>query len=143
MRYDNNLFFTCSLIEFIGRGQKLRRGDVVNAMGDKALRRVYEYADVLHCEPIAKVGDEYVRLCGIPTGDFDNMARCKYTVPDYWDIGSVYQRLIQDVTEGDALETLKKIYGSWISDRISDYNSDFFYQPREYIRECWLEGKVL
>ena len=143
MTYDNNLFFICSLIEFIGRRQKLRRGEVVAALGDDAIRRVYEYADVLHCEPIAKVGEEYVKMSGIPSGNFDNVMDCKYEVPSYWDIGNVYQRLIQDVDNGDILGTLKEVYGSWISDSISNYNSDFFYQPRDYIRECWREGRVL
>ena len=79
-------------------------------------------------------------------GDFDNVATCRYAVPSYWDIGKVYARLIEDVLPEDATEpigTLNEVYGSWISDSISNYNSDFFYQPRDYIRECYREGKVL
>ena len=145
MAYDNDLFFTCSLIEFMGRQQKLKRNDVVAGLGDDALRRVYAYADVLHCEPIAKVADEYIALTGMGRGDFDNVAACRYAVPSYWDIGKVYARLIEDVSEAPErrVETLKEVYGSWISDSISNYNSDFFYQPRDYIRECYYEGKVL
>ena len=145
MAYDNNLFFTCSLIEFMGRRQKLRRADVAAALGDKELRRTYEFADVLHCEPIAKVADETITLCGMGEGDFDNVAACRYAVPSYWDIGKVYARLVEDVAPpgGDVIETLKEVYASWISDSISNYNSDFFYQPRDYIRECYREGKVL
>lgn len=149
MAYDNDLFFTCSLIEFMGRRQKLQRKDVVSGLGDDALRRIYKYADVLHCEPIAQVADEYIALSGMEEGDFDNVAACRYTVPSYWDIGKVYARLIEDVTpkeesqESGPIRTLKDVYGSWISDSISNYNSDFFYQPRDYIRECWREGKVL
>ena len=60
MAYDNNLFFTCSLIEFMGRQRKLRRADVVSGLGDKAINRIYNYADVFHCEPIAKVADETI-----------------------------------------------------------------------------------
>ena len=134
MRDDSALFFTCSLIEYIGRIQKRKRGEIVDALGDGTLRRIYKYADVLHCEPIMKTADEYIRMQNITEGDFDNVGACKYNVPDYWTIGEVYKRLIEDVQEGDVVYTLKEVYGSWISDAISNYKTDFFYQSREYIR---------
>ncbi|MCI8730766.1 MAG: hypothetical protein HFH59_03745 [Lachnospiraceae bacterium] len=143
MRDDSALFFACSLIEYIGRIQKRKRGEIVDALGDGTLRRIYKYADVLHCEPIMKTADEYIRMQNITEGDFDNVGACKYNVPDYWTIGEVYKRLIEDVQEGDVVYTLKEVYGSWISDAISNYNTDFFYQSREYIRECYREGVVL
>lgn len=49
---DNSLFFLCSLIEFIGRQQKQRRGRIVELLGEKVIKRIYDYADVFHCEPI-------------------------------------------------------------------------------------------
>ncbi len=143
MKHNSDLFFTCSLVEFIGRQQKLRRSQVVDALGETALRRIYKYADTLHCEPIAKVADEFISLYSIPTGDFDNVARCKYEVPDYWTIGEVYERLIADVTDGDVVETLLMVYHSWMDTAISEYNSDLFYQSREYLAECYRAGMVL
>ncbi len=143
MKHNSDLFFTCSLVEFIGRQQKLRRSQVVDALGETALRRIYKYADTLHCEPIAKVADEFISLYSIPTGDFDNVARCKYEVPDYWTIGEVYERLIADVTDGDVVETLIMVYHSWMDTAISEYNSDLFYQSREYLAECYRAGMVL
>lgn len=143
MKNDNDLFFTCSLIELIGRRQKRKRSEVVSALGEKTLRRIYRYADVFHCEPIAKTADEFITSCSIAQGEFDNVARCKYEVPDYWTIGEVYERLIEDVCGDDVVRTLTEVYSSWIDDAISNYNSDFFYQPRDYIRECYLEGEVL
>lgn len=140
---DSALFFTCSLIEFIGRQQKLKRSDVVSALGENVLRRIYNYSDVLHCEPIAKCADDFITECGVPTGDFDNVGRCVYTVPSYWDIGKVYCRLIEDVQNDDTVKTLKEVYSSWIDAHISNYNTDFFYQPRDYIKECYLAGEVL
>ena len=145
---DNNLFFLCSMIEFIGRQQKLARNEVVSSLGFSAVKHIYEYADVLHCEPVAKVADEYIETCKIKIGDLDNVAVCRYAVPSYWDIGKVYARLIQDVT-GDIQETdkiiktLGAVYSSWINESISNFNSDFFYQPHDYIRECYFEGRVL
>ena len=143
MRNDSDLFFTCSLIEFIGRQQKLKRADVVAGLGDDTLKRIYSRADVLHCEPIERVAYEFITLCGIAAGDFDNVKKCRYEVPDYWTIGEVSERLIEDVTDGDVLKTLKEVYSSWIDDAISNYNSDFYYQSRDYIRECYLSGEVL
>ena len=143
MKNDSALMFTCSLIEFIGRRQKLSRTDVVKSLGKKNIARIYKYADVLHCEPIERVADEYITMAEIGTGDYDNVKKCKYKVPDYWTIGEVYERLIEDVAQNDIMETLNEVYMSWISESISNYNSDFFYQPRDYIRECYLEGEVL
>lgn len=143
MKNDSALMFTCSLIEFIGRKQKLSRTDVVRLLGKKNITRIYKYADVLHCEPIERVADEYITMAEIGTGDYDNIKKCKYEVPDYWTIGEVYERLIEDVVQNDLMETLHEVYLSWISEAISNYNSDFFYQPRDYIRECYLEGEIL
>ncbi|MCM1134943.1 MAG: hypothetical protein NC400_05135 [Clostridium sp.] len=143
MKNDNDLFYTCSLIEFIGRRQKLKRSDVVSCLGEKTLRRIYKYADVFHCEPIEKTADEFITSCKIDSGDFDNEKKCRYAVPDYWTIGEVYERLIEDVYEEDAIKTLLDVYSSWIDGAISNYNSDFYYQPRDYIRECYREGKVI
>lgn len=140
---DSALFFVCSLIEFIGRKQKQKRSDVVAMLGEKTLRRIYKYADVLHCEPIEKVADEFIESCKIPVGNFDNEGRCRYEVPDYWAIGEVYERLIEDVGADDPVQTLHEVYASWIDAAISNYNSDFFYQPRDYISECYREGGVL
>lgn len=140
---DNALFYTCSLIEFIGRQCKLKRSEVVSALGDKTLLRIYSHADVLHCEPIASVADEFINICHIPTGSFDNEKSCRYEAPGYWDIGKVYERLIEDADNGNVIETLKAVYSSWIDKAISNYNSDFFYQPRDYIAECYRCGEIL
>ena len=45
---DNDLFYTCSLIDYVARKTKNTRIDVVNALGKKNLERIYEYADVFH-----------------------------------------------------------------------------------------------
>lgn len=143
---DSALFYTCGLIEHIGRRLRLRRGEVVEGLGDELLGRIYRYADVLHSDSIDHVDEEYCALAGMSKGDFDNVAACKYEVPDYWAIASVYSRLIEDVAPTDAespLPTLRVVYASWVSDAISNYNSDFFYQPRSYIAACYEAGEVL
>ena len=126
MKNNSALFYTCSLIEFIGRRQKLRRSELVTLMGSSAIGRIYRYADVFHCEPIAKTADDF-------------------EVPDYWTIGEVYERLIEDISGDDEehiIERLIEVYTSWIDAAISNYNTDFYYQSREYICLCYREGKV-
>ena len=140
---DSALFFTCSLIEKIGRMQKLKRSEVVKALGEETLRRIMRYADVLHCEPLEKVADDFITLRSVPTGSFDNVASCRYTVPDCWTIGKVYARLIEDVQGDDTVATLIAVYGSWLNDNIQRFNSDLYYQPRDYLAECWRQGDIV
>lgn len=145
MKNNSALFYICSLIEFIGRERKLKRSELVNIMGDKVIRRIYRYADVFHCEPIEKTADDFISDLNIMEGDFDNVASCRYNVPDYWTIGEVYERLIEDISGDDTehiIDRLMEVYLSWIDDAISNYNTDFYYQSREYISECYREGKI-
>ena len=76
---------------------------------------------------------------------YDNLEKAKYEIPDYWTIGEVYERLIEDVSEDSTeaiVDTIMAVYSSWISDAISNYNTDFYYQSREYICQCYTEGEV-
>ena len=49
MKNDSDLFFVCSLIEFIGRECKLKRKEVVKHLGIQQLKRMYKYAGTIHC----------------------------------------------------------------------------------------------
>lgn len=133
MKNNSALFYTCSLIEFIGRMQKQPRSAVVDFLGKDTLLRIYRFADVFHCEPIEKTADDFITLRQIPLGSFDNVADCRYAVPDYWTIGEVYERLIEDTAQEDTdaaiVDKLMEVYSSWIDEAISNYNSDFYYQP--------------
>lgn len=144
MKNNSALFYTCSLIEFIGREQKLKRSELVQLLGRETIERIYNYADVFHCEPIEKTADDFISNLNIPTDTFDNVASCRYLVPDYWTIGEVYERLIEDVSDEEEhiIDRLMEIYTSWIDEAISNYNTDFYYQPRDYIYECYREGKI-
>ena len=148
MNNHSSLFYVCSLLEYIGRLCKIERSKLVNQLGKNNIKRLYKDADVLHCEPIEKIADEVISIYHIQSGDFDNVSRCRYEVPDYWAIGAVYERLIEDIcAENDAIDvivdTLMSVYSSWIDAAISNYNTDFFYQSREYIFESWKAGTVL
>jgi len=75
MKNDNALMYTCSLIEFIGRIQKLTRSEVVRQLGKTNITRIYKYADVLHCEPIERVADEYITMTEMTQGSYDNVKK--------------------------------------------------------------------
>ena len=144
VKNNNNLFYTCSLIEYIGRQIKRKRYEVVDLLTKERIKRIYKYADILHCEPIEKVADEFITECSMNNGNYDNIHDCKYRIPDYWEIGEVYERLIEDCfSDDEILHGIWKVYHSWISDKISNYNTDFYYQPRDYIAACYEEGDVL
>ena len=145
-REANDLFYTCSLIDYIARKTKNRRSDVVRALGATRIRKIYELADVYHSDNIDRVSDDFIADSGIGQGDFDNVADCLYTVPSHWDIGKVYRRLIQAVAAErgcDVIDALVDVYTSFVSDKIDDYNSSFYYENPSYIYESFRAGEPL
>ena len=76
----NDLFFTCSLIEYIARKTKNKPSDIVVALGTQNIQKIYDLADVYHCDNIDDVSDSFIESCNIKKGDFDNVAECKYTI---------------------------------------------------------------
>lgn len=143
---DNNLFFTCSLIEYIARRTKNRRKDVVSALDKKNISKIYDLADIYHSDNINRVSDDFINAAEIQEGTFDNVAKCQYSIPSHWDIGKVYKRLIKSVAEYekiDVIDALMKVYKSFLSDKIDDYNSSMYYENPSYLFECYLENKVI
>ena len=143
---DNDLFFTCSLIEYIARKTKNRRKDVVRALDKKNISKIYDLADVYHSDNINRVSDDFINVAEIQEGTFDNVAKCQYSIPSHWDIGKVYKRLIKSVAEYekiDVIDALLKVYKSFLSDKIDDYNSSMYYENPSYLFECYLENKVI
>ena len=140
-RNNQALFFTCSLIEQLGRTLNMKRSQVAVDLEENGVQAIYNHADVLHCEPIEKVADDVIREFGLKYGTYDNVTAAKYSVPDVWTVGKIYARLVEDVShEHNVVETLMQVYTSWIDESISDYNSSFYYQPRDYIAESYRQG---
>ena len=143
---DNNLFYTCGLIDYISRKTKNVRVDVVNQLGRDNICKIYNLADVYHCDNIDRVCEDFVEESRIPTGTFDNVAECGYSIPSHWDIAKVYKRLIKQVAQQEkisVIEALIKVYNSFLSEKIDDYNSSLYYENPSYLFECYLENKVL
>ena len=143
---DNDLFFTCALIDYISRKTKNTRKTVVNALGKQRLEKIYDLADVYHCDNIDRVSGDFIEEAQISTGTFDNVADCKYAIPSHWDIGKVYKRLIKQVAEEEqisVIDALIKVYNSFLSPKIDDYNSSMYYENPAYLFECYRENKVI
>lgn len=145
-RKDNDLFFTCSLIDYIARKTNNTRADIVNALGRKRIEKIYDLADVYHSDNIERVSQDFIEEAEIQPGSFDNVDECRYAIPTYWDIGKVYKRLIKLVAKDEKIsivDALFKVYNSFISPKIDDYNSSVYYENPSYIFECYKQNKML
>lgn len=141
----NDLFFTCSLIEYIARKTKNKRSVVVDALGSSTIAKIYELADVYHSDNLDTVSDDFIEKAEISTGDFDNVSAARYAVPSHWDIGKVYKRLILGIAKETGLsivDALFEAYHSFVSDKIDDYNSSFYYDAPQNILNAFLDGVI-
>ena len=133
---ENDLFFTCSLIDYIARKTKNRRRDVADALGRETVQKIYDLADIYHSDSLERVSDDFIAAAGISTGSFDNVAAAEYAIPSHWDIGKVYKRLILGIARERSLtiiEALFEAYHSFVSDKIDNYNSSFYYDAPQNI----------
>ena len=144
--HANNLFFLCSLIEYLGRKTKNHRNVVVNAIGKGELQHIFDLADVYHSENMEKLAFELVEKYHIKTGMFDNVANSKFSIPTHWDIGKVYKRLIIEINKKEKkslIDILSVVYNSWLSLKIEDFNSSVYYESPEYLFQSYLAGEIL
>lgn len=142
----NNLFFLCSLIEYIARKTKNHRNVIVNAIGKDDLQHILDLADIYHSENIDKLTFELIEKHNIKDGVFDNISNAKYSIPTHWDIGKVYKRLIIDVSKKEnkpLIEALVEVYNLWLSRKIEDFNSSIYYESPEYLFQSYLVGDNL
>ena len=141
----NDLFYLCSLIEFLGRKTKNHGGDIVNILRIKEIKRQLSLAEVNHCVSFDEVAQELIEYFNIKDGDFDTVKSCKYEVPSVQSIGKEYERLIIDVRkeEEDIAYVLYNVFTSFISDEISNFNSCVYYSNPQYLKYSYLEGRLL
>ena len=142
---DNDLFFTCSIIEYIARKTKNTKKDIVNKLGYEKIKKIYDLAEVYHSENIDKVADELIIDCKIEQDNYDIIAEKENRIPTYWEIGRVYQRLIKMVNSNtdEYINTTIEVLSSWIIEKIDNYDSSMYYENPDYIYLCYKEGIVL
>lgn len=143
-KLKDDIYYVCCLIEYIARTTKNRRCDVIKYFDKKELSRQIKIAEVNHCLSFEQVSDETIEEYGIKKGDFDTVSTCKYDVPSVTSIGRVYQRLIFSVCDnGDIEQTMIDVFTSFISDEISDFNSNVYYSNPDYLKWSYLDGTLL
>lgn len=142
---DNDLFFLCSLIEYIARKTKNTKKTVVEKLGKKNIQKIYDLADIYHSENIEKVSDEFIESTNIQEGDYDIISKCQYRAPSFWEIAKVYRRLIMMVNpdRNEYVETTIEVLSSWIVPHIDNYNSSMYYENPSYIYACYTEKEIL
>ncbi len=140
----NDFFYLCSLIEYIARQTKNRRRVIVEALGKEGIEKQLYDAEVNHCLSFEQVSDEVIERYKIPEGDFDTITECRYEVPSFMDIGKLYSILIEDCAEPEReVDELIKIFSSFISDKISDFQTDIYYQNPSYLECSYRAGYLL
>lgn len=139
----DNLFYFCTLIEYISRKTKNTRHDVISYFSRKTIDRQLRLAEVNHCLSFEQVSDELIEELSITNGSYDSVKECKYSVPSESSIGRVYQTLILSSVKEDLIQTITDVFSSFISDEISDFNSNVYYSNPSYILCSYEEGKLL
>lgn len=140
----DDIYYVCSLIEFIARKTKNHRQDVIRHFSKADVERQLRLAEVNHCLSFEQIADELIEDYGISDGDFDTVKECRYDVPSFLSIGMLYQELVLSTMKTeDAAQGIIDIFSSFISDEISDFNSNVYYTNPDYLRCSYLEGKML
>lgn len=140
----DDIYYVCSLIEFIARKTKNHRQDVIRHFSKADVERQLRLAEVNHCLSFEQVADELIEDYGISDGDFDTVKECRYDVPSFLSIGMLYQELVLSTMKNeDAVQGIIDVFSSFISDEISDFNSNVYYTNPDYLRCSYLEGKML
>lgn len=146
-QHHNDLFYVCSLIEYIARKTKNERGVVVNSLGEQTITKLYNLADVYHCENIDKVADELIAEKHIQMGTYDNIKGITdVRIPSHFEIGKVYERLISTIAEENKslnfIQVTIQVFSSWIANKIDNYRSSTYYENNSYLTASYRLGHI-
>ena len=129
----NDLYYVCYMIERVARSIKQRNRYVVERIGSEGLARQLSIADTNHCLNPEQVVSEWKEEYHLEDGTTDVTrvdSQFTDTVPSATQMGKVYARLIETVSQGqDLVQSMQKVYASPICDAIDNYNSSAYYEP--------------
>jgi hypothetical protein len=142
--YNNDdIFYFCSLVEFIARKTKNTRADIIKYFSADDIKHQLQVAEVNHCLSFEQVSDELIEKYKISNGNFDSVAQCKFDVPSVTSIGKVYQRIILAENSDNVEQTIIDVFSSFIVDEISNFNSSVYYRSPDYLSKSYQCGKLL
>lgn len=140
----DDIFYVCTMIEFVARLTNNHRKDVVDCRLKKNIEHQLKVAEVNHCLSFEQVADEWIEQYQIKNGTFNTISDCKYTVPSATAIGKVYQQLVVAIAkENEEAQAIIDVFSSFLSDEISNFNSNVYYSNPDYLRCCYEEGVLL
>lgn len=131
---EDDLYFTCYIIERIARTLHVRNKEVANAIGYDELVKKISLANVLHSENPLKVVDDWIKEYNLKEGSFYILDVDKKLVenpPRETQMGKVYKRLILNTLEPseDYVQGLIRVYNSEVCNSIDNYNISAYYEP--------------
>lgn len=141
--YKDDVFYVCTLIEYIARKTKNHRQDVVKHFTISDILHQLEAAPMNHCLSLEQVSDEVIEDYHITEGTFDTVKECRYQVPPETAIGRVYQALVLSLYVDNYAQGILDVFASFISDEISDFNSNVYYSNPDYLKYSFQEGYML
>lgn len=140
----DDIYYVCTMIEFVARVTNNRRKDVIKRLSKKTIEHQLKVAEVNHCLSYEQVSDEWIEQYGIASGNYNTAKECKYTVPSVNAIGRVYQQLVVATAEvNEEAQAIIDVFSSFISDEISNFNSNVYYSSPDYLRCSYEEGVLL
>lgn len=129
----NDLYFVCYMIERVARAIKQPNRYVVERIGSDGLARQLSIADTNHCLNPEQVVNDWKEEYHLEKGTTDVThvdSRFTDTIPSATQMGKVYARLIETVSQGkDLVQSMQKVYASPICEVIDNYNSSAYYEP--------------
>lgn len=139
----DDIYYVCTMIEYVARVTNNKREKVVEKISKQGIEHQLKVASVNHCLSYEQVSDEWIEEYGLERGNFNSVEDCKYTVPSVNAIGRVYQQLVIDTTsKNDVAQAIFDVFSSFLSEEISNFNSNVYYSNPDYLK-CSYEAGVL
>lgn len=142
-KLKDDIYFVCTMVEFVARATNNRRKDVIAKMSKKSIVHELKVAEVNHCLSMEQISDEWIEQYKIENGKYNTTDKCRYAVPPVTSIGRVYQQLVlATAEENDVAQAIIDVFTSFISDEISDFNTNVYYSNSDYLK-CSYEAGIL
>ncbi len=139
---ENDLFYVCSLIEYINRNSNLSKKEIIELFKDKGLKKLFYLADVYHCENIEKVLEELSLKYHFEIVKKEK----KESDPTFYDMGKVYFKLIKYKSKKhhqSYFDSFKTIYKSPFTRYLDNYNANMMLSNIPYLYYSYLNKKPL
>lgn len=142
-KLKDDVYFICTMVEFVAIATNNRRKDVIAKMSKKSIEHELKVAEVNHFLSMEQISDEWIEQYKIENGKYNTTDKCRYVVPSVTSIGRVYQQLVlATAEENDVAQAIIDVFTSFISDEISDFNTNVYYSNPDYLK-CSYEAGIL